>query len=85
MGGEDLSNNALGDMLVALSDELEERVSLGADRRVVMIALAVAANNGRMIGATEVVAQAVQQGIDLKVRLTEGNQAPSTLADALDE
>jgi hypothetical protein len=83
--GEDLSNLALGDMIVALGEELEQRVSLGADRQVVLVALAVAANNGRMIGATEIVAQAVQQGVDLDLRLADGPQAPSTLSDALGE
>jgi hypothetical protein len=72
-------------LIVSLSDEFEQRVSLGADRQVVLVALALAANNGRMIGATEIVAQVVQQGVDLKIRLAEGTQAPSTLADALGE
>jgi hypothetical protein len=51
----------------------------------VLIAVTLAANNGRIIGANEMTAQAVRQGIDLNVRLEPGEQAPATLAEALGE
>jgi hypothetical protein len=81
---EDLSWLSLGDQVAALAAELEERVSLDPEtRRVVLTALAVAANNGRVIGANEVIAQAVQTGTDLRLHLVAGEPAPSTLAEAL--
>jgi hypothetical protein len=83
---EDLSHHPLGDMLVALSEELDQRLSLDPEtRRIVLIALTLAANNGRLIGANEMIAQAVQTGFDLTVRLEPGEQAPATLAEALGE
>jgi hypothetical protein len=80
----DLSHETVADMLVALVEELEQRVSLWPrQRNVVVTALAIAANNGRVIGMNEAIAQAVQDGIDLGVNLTEGEQVPATLAEAL--
>jgi hypothetical protein len=80
----DLSHETLADMLVALVEELEQRVSLWPKQRnVVVTALAVAANNGRVIGMNEAIAQALQNGVDLRVNLEEREQAPATLAEAL--
>lgn len=72
----------LGDMVVSLVAELQERVELtGEARRVVLLAVALAANNGRLIGMAELQAIAAGQGIDLQV---PGEiEAPSTLAQAL--
>ncbi|QEC46334.1 hypothetical protein FSW04_01235 [Baekduia soli] len=82
---DDLSHEALSDMVAALSAEVEDRVSLDpTQRRVVLTALVIAANNGHMTGATEMIAQAVQGGVDLEIDLDEGAQAPATLRDALD-
>ena len=81
----DLSHEALGDMLVALVVELDQRLSLKPrQRNVVITALAIAANNGRVIGMSEIVAQAVRNGIDLRVDLKQGESAPATLAEALE-
>jgi hypothetical protein len=83
---EDLSHQPLGDMLDGLIEELDERVSLDPEtRRIVLIAVVLAANNGRIIGANEVIAQAIQQGIDFNIQRAPGEQAPSTLAQALGE
>jgi hypothetical protein len=82
--GEDHSHAALGDMIAGLVEELDQRVSLDPDtRQIVLIAVAPAANNGRVIGADEMIAQAIEMGIDLSVRLVPGDQAPATLAEAL--
>ena len=53
---EELSHQQLGDMIVASSEELDQRVSLDRDtRRIVLIAVALAANNRRIIGAKELI------------------------------
>jgi hypothetical protein len=79
---EDREEVALGDMVVSLIAELQERVELtGEARRIVLLAVALAANNGRLIGLREVIAQAAEQGIDLG--LPAAPDAPATLAQAL--
>jgi hypothetical protein len=75
----------LGDMLVGLIAELQERVELtGEARRVVLLAVALAANNGRSFGLNEAYEQLAAHGIDPEdVRPPGGVDAPATLAQAL--
>lgn len=84
MTPKDRSWEPMGDMLEALVIELRERLTgLGADDfRLVYTAITIAANNARIIGVQEAVAQAIQQGHDLRINMVEGEQAPTTLADA---
>jgi hypothetical protein len=83
---DDHSWGFLGDAVEALIGELDARVNLDPeDRRVVLTALIVAANNGRVIGMREAAAQAEQQGRPLPINLTADEQAPSTLREALGE
>ena len=76
-----------GDMLVGLIAELQERVELtGEARRVVLLALALAANNGRGFGLNEAYAGLAAHGVDVEdVRPPGGAEAPATLAQALGE
>lgn len=75
----------LGDMVVGLVAELQERVELtGEARRVVLLAVALAANNGRLIGAREVLDLAAAQGVTLELGDDPvGRDAPATLSQAL--
>lgn len=84
---EDHSPLTLGDMVVGLAAELQERVELdGEARRIVLMAVALAANNGRLIGMNEILAQAIEQGIELDIARTPAEEdAPATLAQALGE
>jgi hypothetical protein len=84
---EDHGPITLGDMVVGLVAELQERVELeGEARRIILLTVALAANNGRLIGMNELVAQAREQGIELDVSSTPIEQdAPATLAQALGE
>jgi hypothetical protein len=50
---------------------------------VVVTALAIAANNGRVIGMNEAITQALQNGVDLRVNPKEREQPPATLAETL--
>ncbi len=82
---QDRDDLTLGDMLVGLIAELQERVELtGEARRVVLLAVALAANNGRGIGLNEAYAQLAEHGIDPDtVRPAGSVEAPATLAQAL--
>ncbi|MCW3038103.1 MAG: hypothetical protein JWM31_8 [Solirubrobacterales bacterium] len=74
---------SLGDMVVGLIAELQERVQLeGEARRIVLMAVALAANNGRLIGMDEVLAQAAEQGLSVEVA-ADAVDAPATLTQAL--
>lgn len=75
----------LGDMVVGLVAELQERVELtGEARRVVLLAVALAANNGRLVGAREVLDLAAAQGVTLELGDDPvGRDAPTTLSQAL--
>jgi hypothetical protein len=81
----DRDDLTLGDMLVGLIAELQERVELtGEARRIVLLAVALAANNGRGIGLNEAYARLAAQGIDPDtVRPAGSVEAPATLAQAL--
>lgn len=73
----------LGDMVVGLIAELQERVELtGEARRIVLLAVALAANNGRLIGIEELRAEARAQGVELPAPAAEPD-APVTLTQAL--
>lgn len=81
---EDHSSDAMGDMLMSILAELEERVSYDQEtQKLVRLTVALAANNARVIGANEMAAQLIQQGVDLQLNLKPGEQAPATLASAL--
>lgn len=84
---EDLSWMPLGDMVESVLKEVYDRTTLSADdSRIVMAALAVAANNGRMTGMAETIAQLEQQGISVPISVDEdGGAAPRTVAGALGE
>ncbi len=84
---EDPTPLTLGDMVVGLVAELQERVELtGEARRVVLLAVALAANNGRLLGMAELRERAVEAGIGLALPTTATEEdAPATLAQALGE
>jgi hypothetical protein len=75
----------LGDMVVGLVAELQERVELtGEARRVVLLTVALAANNGRLLGLDEALTRAREQGVDLDLGLSRAEkEAPATLAQTL--
>jgi hypothetical protein len=81
----DPNDPGLGDMLLGLIAELQERVQLeGEAKRIVLLTVALAANNGRLIGMQEVLARASELGIDVPLdRSAPDLEAPATLTQAL--
>lgn len=81
----DQNDPGLGTMLLGLIAELQERVQLeGEAKRVVLLTIALAANNGRLLGMGEVLARARELGVDVELeRSTPDLEAPATLAQAL--